>query len=76
MKKQNLLSDFDSLLGPPIEDEIPKGFFSLTEIAEHRKISPSNADKVLKKLSSANKVERRQFRNSNGRVCWFYRVNP
>jgi predicted transcriptional regulator len=74
MKKQSLISAFDSLLGPPIADEIPEGFYTSNQIAEHQNISIGEANKKLSKLFKDGRVERRQFRNSIGRVCWFYRV--
>ena len=74
MKKQNLLTAFDSLLGPPIAEEIPKGFFSVEEIARHRNLSIPSMNATLLKLSKAGKVERIQGRSPSGRVCWFYGV--
>lgn len=74
VKKQNLISDFAKHLGPPITDEIPEGFFNAEQIAKEYGLGESRMAHRLAELSKANKVERRQFRNQNGRVCWFYRV--
>jgi DNA-binding Lrp family transcriptional regulator len=71
---KDLISRFDALLGPPIAEEIPEGFFSIHQIAKRQNLSAVTLSPRLKKLSDDGKIERRQFRNSNGRVCWFYRV--
>lgn len=72
MKKQSLISAFDSLLGPPIADEIPEGFFTVEQLAEYHNASRWSMNQKLLKLK--DKVERRKFRVESGRPCWFYRV--
>lgn len=74
MKSKPLISAFDDLLGPPVENEIPEGFFSTIEIARHQKLSEVTIAARLERFARQGKIERRKFRNESGRVCWFYRV--
>ena len=74
MKKQSLISAFDTLLGPPIADEIPEGFFSIEQLAKHHGVTESRMNHRLLELHKLGKCDRQQFRNENGRACWFYRV--
>jgi predicted ArsR family transcriptional regulator len=74
MKRQSLISAFDDLLGPPVGDEIPEGFFSVEQIAKARNVTAKTLNGNLFDLAKSGKCERRKFRNENGRPCWFYRV--
>jgi predicted Rossmann fold nucleotide-binding protein DprA/Smf involved in DNA uptake len=73
-KCPNLLTAFDALLGPPVVDDIPEGFFTVEQIAKHRRASVKTTGDKLLELSRENKITRIQGRNENGRVCWFYGV--
>jgi DNA-binding HxlR family transcriptional regulator len=72
--RKSLISAFDAILGDPIANEIPEGFFSLEQIARRQCLSQNTLSNKLLKLAKSGKCDRQQFRNENGRVCWFYRV--
>lgn len=75
MKKQNLLSAFDALLGPRIADKIPEGFYTPDQIADERGEDRKYMAQRLRELAAMKKVTRQKFRNDDGRVCWFYGVS-
>ena len=74
MKKQNLLTAFDDILGPRVGDEIPKGYFTAEQIAADRKEPVSTLQHRLVKLANEKKLHRQKFRNDEGRAVWFYGV--
>ena len=71
---QSLISAFDALLGPPVENKPPAGFFTIQQIAKRQGKSENQMGKVLRDLVDAKKVQRIKGRNDDGRVCWFYGI--
>lgn len=68
-----LISAFDALLGPRIEQP-PEGFFTVQELAQRKGFARGHMENVLADLLAAKKITRARYRNSNGRVCWFYGI--
>ena len=69
-----LLNAFDDLLGPPVESDIPEGFYSINQIAERHHLAIATVAARLAAKEKIGKCERRRFRSETGRVCWYYRV--
>jgi hypothetical protein len=74
VKKQSLLSDFDSILGPRIENKIPDGFYTVEQVAQEIGLSKVRTQDRLYQATKTKKISRIKGRNAEGRVCWFYRV--
>ena len=70
----SLISAFDALLGEPISDEPEEGFFSLESLSKEFGLSECRTRQKLNVAVKGAKVERRRFKNDDGRACWFYRV--